>query len=218
MTMTSRERLLAALDHQPADHIPLLLRFWSLGGGVDNIPFNWRDQVERVRGMLALGLDDTLLLQPPLGYVEDYIAECAPGVRSRVEWLPQGESDRYPLLKKVSVDYAVMEPASRDSSVRVAALPMPLEWLDVGSWATFAKTCPSDAQGNALGAARHVLEQTSNTLVVSSDPKHVVATIGCEGLTIIHTPDATLVCRSDKAEAVKALRDKVAQQFGQEYV
>ncbi len=124
----------------------------------------------------------------------------------------------YPSLKKVSVDYAVMEPASRDSSVRVAALPMPLEWLDVGSWVTFAKTCPSDEQGNALAAARHVLEQTTDTLVVSNDPQHLIATIGCQGLTIIHTPDATLVCRSDQAEAVKALREKVAQQYGQEYI
>jgi hypothetical protein len=31
--MTSRERLLAALRCQPVDHIPLLLRFWSLDGG-----------------------------------------------------------------------------------------------------------------------------------------------------------------------------------------
>lgn len=101
MTMTSRERLLAAMEHRPVDHVPLLLRFWSLGGEIDNIPFNWHDQVKRVGGMLALGLDDTLLLQPPLGYVEDYIVEHAPGVHSQVEWLPPGDGERYPLLKKV---------------------------------------------------------------------------------------------------------------------
>ncbi len=94
-------------------------------------------------------------------------------------------------LKKVSVDYAVMEPASRDASVRVAAVPMPLDWLDVGSWPTFAKTCTTDAQNNAIAAERTLLQQTSNTLVASSDPKHLIATIGCENLIIIHTPDAT---------------------------
>jgi mannose-1-phosphate guanylyltransferase len=50
----------------------------------------------------------------------------------------------YPSLKKLSVDYGVMEPASRDGAVRVAAIPMPLNWLDVGSWNMFAKTCPAD--------------------------------------------------------------------------
>ena len=50
--------------------------------------------------------------------------------------------DVYPKLRKVSVDFAVMEPASRDPAFRVAAVPMPLEWLDVGSWPMFAEACP----------------------------------------------------------------------------
>jgi hypothetical protein len=96
---SSRQRLLRTIDRQPSDHMPMLLRFWSLGGDVDNIPFNWRDEVERTEHTLALGLDDTLLLQPPLGYVEDYVVEQVPGVRSRTERVaaPGGEV----LLKKI---------------------------------------------------------------------------------------------------------------------
>ena len=123
----------------------------------------------------------------------------------------------YPSLRKISVDYAVMEPASRDSSVRVAALPMPLEWLDVGSWTAFAETCPADERGNALAAERRVLEGTTDTLVASSDPAHLIAVMGCEGLVVVHTPDATLVCRKDQAEAVKQLQQKVAEMFGRKY-
>ena len=99
--LTSRERLLRAIEHEPVDHVPLLLRLWSLGGEEDNIPFDWRDEVRRVEATTALGLDDTLLLQPPLGYVEDYIVERAPGVRSHVELLPPEEDQEYPSLKKV---------------------------------------------------------------------------------------------------------------------
>jgi mannose-1-phosphate guanylyltransferase len=123
----------------------------------------------------------------------------------------------YPSLPKISVDYAVMEPASRDTSLRVAAVPMPLQWLDVGSWATFAKTCPMDEQGNALAAARHVLTETRNTLVLSTDPEHLVVASGCDGMIVIHTPDATLVCRSDQAESVKELQQTVLKLFGGEY-
>jgi mannose-1-phosphate guanylyltransferase len=133
---------------------------------------------------------------------------------------PQAEqvvAEVYPSLAKISVDYAVMEPASRDASLRVAAVPMPLQWLDVGSWATFAKTCPVDAQGNSLAAERHLLADTRNTLVVSTDPEHLMAVSGCEGLIVIHTPDATLVCRSDQAESVKELQQNVARLFGGEY-
>ena len=123
----------------------------------------------------------------------------------------------YPALRKVSVDYAVMEPASRDPRFRVAAVPMPLEWLDVGSWPMFAETCPHDDQQNALAAARHVLVDTRRTLVASSDPRHLIAAIGCEDLVIIHTPDATLVCTADRAEEIKKVYGLVGEWFGAEY-
>lgn len=122
----------------------------------------------------------------------------------------------YPTLKKISVDYAVMEPASRDPSITVAALPMPLKWLDVGSWPSFAATCPHDEQGNALAAERTVLVDTHGTLAASSDPDHLIATLGCEDLIIVHTPQATLVCRADQADRLKELHAEVAARFGNE--
>ncbi|MEI8373002.1 MAG: mannose-1-phosphate guanylyltransferase [Planctomycetota bacterium] len=127
-------------------------------------------------------------------------------------------SDVYPWLRKVSVDFAVMEPASRDPNFRVAAVPMPLEWFDIGSWPMFAETCPHDEQGNALAAQRHVLVDSARTLVASSDPGHVIATIGCEDLLIIHTPDATLVCRADRAEEIKKVHGLVGERFEGAYL
>jgi len=121
----------------------------------------------------------------------------------------------YPTLPKISVDFAVMEPASRDAAVAVVAIPMPLRWLDVGSWPALAQTCPRDEQGNCLAAERTLLLETRGTLVASSDPKHLIATIGCDDLIIVHTPDATLVCRSDAAESIKELHRQVAARFGQ---
>jgi mannose-1-phosphate guanylyltransferase len=122
----------------------------------------------------------------------------------------------YPTLNKISVDFAVMEPASRDPQVTVAASPMPLRWLDVGSWPSFAETCAKDRAGNARAAGRTVLLDTQRTLVASSDPQHLIATIGCEDLIIIHTADATLVCRADRAEAIKEIHQRVGEQFGNE--
>ncbi len=124
----------------------------------------------------------------------------------------------YPSLKKISVDYAVMEPASRDAAVTVAAIPMPLRWLDVGSWPAFAETCPHDEQGNALAAERTLLLDTHRTLAASSDPNHLIATIGCEDLLIVHTPDATLVCRADCADAIKELHVQIAERYGRDAV
>ena len=119
----------------------------------------------------------------------------------------------FPKLKKISVDFAVMEPASRDPQVQVAAVPMPLTWLDVGSWPMFAETCPTDEHGNAT-AAKTLHINTRRTLAASSDPAHLIATIGCEDLLIIHTPDATLVCHRDHAEAIKEMHRQVGEQLG----
>jgi mannose-1-phosphate guanylyltransferase len=127
-------------------------------------------------------------------------------------------ADVFPALRRVSVDFAVMEPASRDPQVRVAAVPMPLTWLDVGSWPSFGETCPHDAQGNALGSGRILTLDTRGTLIASNDPGHLVAAVGCEDLIIIHTPDATLVCRKDQAEAIKELHRQVGERFGREFL
>jgi len=122
----------------------------------------------------------------------------------------------YPTLAKISVDYAVMEPASKDVSgaVRVGAVPMSLNWLDIGSWPAFAQICDTDQADNALGAARHLLMDSRDTLVASADKDHLIATIGCEGLIIIHSPDATLVCRADRAEDIRKLHDQIRETFG----
>jgi mannose-1-phosphate guanylyltransferase len=139
----------------------------------------------------------------------------------------------YPTLKKTSIDFAVMEPAThnspamRDSSaagdrairpaVRVAAIPMPVKWLDVGSWPTYAQTCPTDEHGNALAAEQHLLLDSTDCLLASSEPGHLIAAVGCQRLMVIHTKDATLVCPADQAEQIKELHKLVTSHFGDRY-
>jgi mannose-1-phosphate guanylyltransferase len=124
----------------------------------------------------------------------------------------------YPKLPKISIDYAVMEPAARDPSVRVVALPMDITWTDIGTWPAFAGTREKDAAGNAQAAEQCVLTETTDTLVISNDPAHVIAVVGCHDLIVVHTADATLVCSRDRAEDVKAIQTQVMDRFGARYV
>lgn len=124
----------------------------------------------------------------------------------------------YPSLPKISVDYAIMEPASRDTKVKVATVPMPVNWLDVGSWPSYALTCDTDTQANAIGAAKTQLLDTTGTLVASSDQEHLIATIGVKNLVIIHTPRATLICPRDQAERIKELHKIIGEIHGPDYV
>lgn len=124
----------------------------------------------------------------------------------------------YPKLSKVSVDFAIMEPSSTDAAFTVAAVPMPLRWLDVGSWPAFGETLAPDDAGNAASGCKPVLLDSQGVLAASDDSGHVIATLGCEDLIVIHTKNATLVCPKDQAERIKELHSAVGERVGDEYL
>jgi mannose-1-phosphate guanylyltransferase len=155
-----------------------------------------------------------------LDCVQRYEPEVSQGIgRIRAAWMGRDRqqvlTSVYPTLKKISVDYAVMEPASREGLV--VAIPLDLQWLDVGSWLSYMQVLERDAQGNAAAAERCLLEGCRGSLAVSEDPRHLIALVGCEELIVVHTPLATLVCRKDQAERVKQLANQAAERFGPEY-
>lgn len=124
----------------------------------------------------------------------------------------------YPRLERISVDFAVMEPASTDSALEVATVSMPLRWLDVGSWPAYGETLAADQAGNRSACDRSVLVDSRNNLIVGSDPGHLIAAVGIEDLVIVHTPDATLICHRDHAQKIKQLHEAVADKFGDAYL
>ena len=70
------------------------------------------------------------------------------------------------------------------------------------------ETVAADEAGNRSNAHWCDLGSRGMT-VVSDDPAHLVATVGCEDLVIVHTTDATLVCPRSEAERVKDLVARV---------
>jgi mannose-1-phosphate guanylyltransferase len=122
----------------------------------------------------------------------------------------------YPSLKKISVDYGIMEPASKDAEVTIAALPLSIEWKDIGSWPAFGELLPKDGSGNfSLGET--VLVESSGNVAVSTEGGHLVACLGCEDLVVVHTPDATLVCPKGRADELKKLYAQAAVKEGGKY-
>jgi mannose-1-phosphate guanylyltransferase len=118
----------------------------------------------------------------------------------------------YPTLKKISVDYAIMEPAARDPHFAVCVVRMACSWMDVGNWSTFAQALPLAADGNRANCQTlHV--DSRNVLAVSDDPAHTIATIGCHNLIVVRTADATLVCPAGEAERVKELAARVDERL-----
>lgn len=130
----------------------------------------------------------------------------------------------YPKLPKISVDYAVMEPASREQaraqgrgpeaskSVKVCTVLMDLTWLDVGSWPSFGATVDPDDDGNRV-SGKGVAFRSEGTLVVNADDRHTVAVLGCKDIIVVHTEDATLVMPAERAEELKLLHGELPERL-----
>jgi mannose-1-phosphate guanylyltransferase len=124
----------------------------------------------------------------------------------------------YPNLPKISIDYAVMEPASQHrGKAQVAVVEMPVQWLDVGSWPALAETLRNDEHNNAADCGSCVFIDSDDNIIISEDPQHLISMIGVSDMIVVHTRDATLVCPKSEAQRVKELvgrvRDKYAGKF-----
>ena len=111
----------------------------------------------------------------------------------------------YPKLEKISVDYAIMEKADN-----VVVAHGDFDWDDVGDWPAVERHFEKDANGN-VARGQFVGLNASNCVVVG-DTKHVVAAVGVSDMVIVHTPDATLVCRKSEAQKVRDLVKQLAAQ------
>ena len=87
MSLTSRERLLAAIDGEEADHVPFVPSF--IGPWVAEY---WKSEKERMEEMLRLGLDQFVSLEAP--------SRFHPDVKVRL-WKEHHPGEKYPLLFKV---------------------------------------------------------------------------------------------------------------------
>jgi len=103
----------------------------------------------------------------------------------------------WPQLAKQTIDYGVMEGAQR-----VAVIPVDIGWSDIGSWDSLSELLPANEDGNTI-AGPHVGIDTRDTLVFGG--KRLIATIGLEGMVIVDTEDALLVCPRGRAQEVRAI-------------
>lgn len=124
----------------------------------------------------------------------------------------------YPNLKKISVDYAIMEPASQGKGrATVAVVEMPVQWLDVGSWESLAETLQTDEHNNAVDCGASLFIDSDDNIILSTEPDHLLSTIGVSDMIIVHTRDATLVCPKHESQRVKDLVGRLKDKFDGQY-
>jgi len=182
-----------------------------------------KPDLERARGYLAsgrFGWNSGMFIfsaRTVLEALRRFKPESAAGLGEIAEALGSASLrsvlDRiYPTLPRISVDYALMEPAARDPELMVCTVPMDLSWKDVGSWPTYGDTLSADADGNRTNCATLHLD-SRGVLAVSDDPSHMIATIGLEEIIVVRTAEATLVCRAKDAERVKEIATRAPERL-----
>jgi len=106
----------------------------------------------------------------------------------------------YARLENISVDYAVMEPATRTKGAsRVSVIPAQVGWSDIGSWAAVYELLTAKGGANVSAGAFHALDATGNYFW---SPKKFVAAIGVRDLVLVETKDAVLVCSRERSQDV----------------
>jgi len=106
----------------------------------------------------------------------------------------------YPRLKNISVDYAVMEPATRSGAKRrVFVLPADIGWSDIGSWAAVYELLARKKRQNVSNPTAFMLDADGNFVWTR---RKFAALIGVKDLVVVDTNDALLVCPLERAQDV----------------
>jgi mannose-1-phosphate guanylyltransferase len=106
----------------------------------------------------------------------------------------------YPQLRNISVDYAVLEPATRlGGAPRVFVIPADVGWSDIGSWAAVYELLAKRPGANVSAGDFVALDSQGNFLW---SPEKFVAAVGVKDLVVVETKDVLLVCPRGRAQDV----------------
>ena len=125
--------------------------------------------------------------------------------RALEEWFPK--------LPKISIDFAVMERAEKVKAIKLAC-----RWLDMGAFTALADLINSDANNNIVIAEANELIDCRNNIIVTEEGRHLIAAIGLENITVVHTPDVTLICPTEETCRLKELLDVLKEHGRDKYL
>lgn len=105
----------------------------------------------------------------------------------------------FPQCEKISIDFAVMEPAAADG--KVYTHPADFGWSDLGNWASLYDKLQHDAHGN--GSVGNVyLYECHNCVVHTEDAKKVVLQ-GLDNFIVSEKGGRLLVCKRSEEQRIK---------------
>lgn len=112
----------------------------------------------------------------------------------------------YPEIKKVSIDYALMEKAQN-----VVVADGAFEWDDLGAWPALSRHLKADAEGNCA-VADFIHVDAARNIIFDARTKNrtPIAVVGLRDSILVQTDDAVLLAHKSQAQKIKELVKKLA--------
>lgn len=112
----------------------------------------------------------------------------------------------YPGIRKISIDFALMEKAQN-----VVVADGAFSWDDLGAWPALARHVKQDAEGNAAVADFVHLDSARNIVYdARTKGRTPITLVGMKDSIIVLTDDSTLVAAKGEAQKIKELVKKLA--------
>lgn len=129
------------------------------------------------------------------------ITKYKPQIASLMDKIMAGEPvvSIFPTAEKVSIDYAVMEPAAADGYVYTH--PANFGWSDLGNWQSLHEKLQKDYNLNGTVGNVHMYE-CNNCVVHTEDAKKVVLQ-GLDGYIVSEKGGQILVCKRSEEQRIK---------------
>ena len=126
-------------------------------------------------------------------------------------------SELYQALPDISIDRALLEPASLDGKVKV--VPADAGWRDLGSWNSLHGELVREMHApDGVVQVGRAEDLGSRDVLVHSSGDRLVVTVGLADTIVIDTPDVVLVCAADRAQEVRAIVDRLNQARETDYL
>jgi len=120
-----------------------------------------------------------------------------------IERQPQAINELYGRLRKVSIDYAVMERCDD-----LGTLPLDCGWSDLGSWEALAEVLTKDGEGNTVRGDVLDIDSSGNLLFAEHG---IVTVVGVSNLVVVRTADSVLVIPKSRSQDVKVVVDALTE-------
>lgn len=133
--------------------------------------------------------------------IVDSITRYKPGIAKDMDAIQATANVEaiFPQCEKISIDFAVMEPASIEG--RVFTHPADFGWSDLGNWASLHDKLQKDETNNASVGNVSFFE-CSDCVVHTEDAKRVVLQ-GLEGYIVSEKNGQILVCKRSEEQRIK---------------